>query len=112
MRGTCKLVLIGLLALTACGGGRPDAADSTEPAEASEAPRDDRPSEYADAPSHDGKKGSGWRWKGRRQDCFFVANNECFEVRIDACRAAGCGKERCRDKSGTAPVQVRCAEED
>jgi hypothetical protein len=57
--------------------------------------------------SEEGKSWGGWRWKGKRDDCFFVHGNQCFDQLAAACKAAGCGEDSCtHDKA--APANVSC----
>lgn len=88
--------LAPLLALPACGGGSESADTETGRADRNEKPV-----------SEQGKKWSGWRWKGKRQDCFFLVGNECHSSLDAACKAAGCKKSTCvHDES--APAKVSC----
>jgi hypothetical protein len=57
-------------------------------------------------PSDD--KGNGWRWKGKRDHCYYVFENRCFEDKKAACEAAGCPVASCQADSG-APAKIRCA---
>ena len=57
--------------------------------------------------SSEGKKWSGWRWKGKRNDCFYVYKNQCFDSKRSACKAAGCNTSDCRTKGG-GPAEVSC----
>lgn len=95
-----RIVLIAFLALTSCGGGASETSDSSSADEGKPA-RGEKP-----VPEQ-GKKWSGWRWKGKRQDCFFKVGNECHSSLEAACKAAGCGKSSCvHDDS--APARVSC----
>jgi hypothetical protein len=105
MRHAGKLALLAvfLVSAIACGGSSSESDRSREV---------ERAAKPEPAPlSETGKKWGGWRWKGKRQECFYVVDNECFATKKSACRAAGCGPERCREKDGTAPVKVRCKPE-
>jgi len=99
---------IGFFLLTAaflplsCGGS--SASDTAEP-EARGA-KDGGSAE--DQPVGDGKGGGGWRWKGKRSDCFFRHHNRCFDKLEAACRAAGCEESRCKHDDA-APAVVSCA---
>jgi hypothetical protein len=73
-----------------------------------ERPRAAEPEEDSAPVSEEGKKWGGWRWKGKRDDCFYIHDNECFADKKAACRAAGCGESRCKEKANTAPIKVRC----
>jgi hypothetical protein len=93
------LVVFLALAASACGGGS-ESADTTS---SDEARRKEKPV------PEEGKKWSGWRWKGSRQDCFFKVENECHSSLDAACKAAGCKKSTCvHDES--APANVSCEE--
>lgn len=60
-----------------------------------------------DASSSHGKKWGGWRWKGKRNDCFFKYKNTCYPSMAKACKAARCPKADCvHDDS--APAKVKC----
>lgn len=60
-----------------------------------------------DGPSAKGKKWGGWRYQGRRDDCFFLVKRKCFDKRDDACAAARCGQKQCVIEGG-GPATVRC----
>jgi hypothetical protein len=55
----------------------------------------------------EGKKWGGWRWRGRREDCFFLHKNACFPSLELACKDAGCSKKTCT-YDGKAPPHVTC----
>ena len=57
--------------------------------------------------SEDGKRWGGWRWKGKREDCFFVHDNQCFATLEEACKAAKCKMADCVQDDG-APAKVSC----
>jgi hypothetical protein len=57
--------------------------------------------------SEHGKKWGGWRWKGKREDCFYVHKNQCHASLEEACRAAKCKKADCVHDDG-APAKVSC----
>jgi len=87
---------IGLAAApSGCGGGQ--SSETASPPE----PEDDK------EVSERGKKWGGWRWKGKRDNCFFIHDNECYAERKAACRAAGCGEKDCEHDDG-APAKVSC----
>jgi hypothetical protein len=92
-------LLFGVLALTACGGGAGESTDTSSTDDAR--PRKEKPV------AEQGKEWSGWRWKGKRQDCFFKVGNECHSSLEAACKAAGCGKSSCVHDDG-APARVSC----
>jgi hypothetical protein len=60
-----------------------------------------------DAVSEEGKSWGGWRWKGDRDDCFYVFKNKCFDSKSRACEAADCGSGKCNVEEG-APSKVKC----
>src|SRR5262249_18440087 len=77
-----------LLAAWILGGcGAKDGDESTMPSSDAEQEKPDPKKE---------KTWGGWRWKGKRQDCFFVYRNQCFDSKARACKAAGCGEENCQ----------------
>lgn len=58
--------------------------------------------------SAEGKKWGGWRWKGKRDRCFFIHESRCFDSKKAACAAAKCGKDECVIDD-SAPAKVSCA---
>jgi len=102
VRIACPLqgfVLVAFLALTACGGGAGESSDVSSAPEGKAHKEKPVPEQ--------GKQWSGWRWKGKRQDCFFKVGNECHSSLEAACKAAGCAKSSCvHDDS--APAVVSC----
>lgn len=52
-------------------------------------------------------KWSGWRWRGKRGNCYYVFGNRCFKRRKKACKAAGCKVSRCK-LDDSAPAKVSC----
>ncbi len=58
--------------------------------------------------SENGKRWGGWRWKGKRNRCYYIVGNRCFETEAEACKAAGCKAKGCRTDD-SAPIQVSCA---
>jgi hypothetical protein len=94
-RLTQSLLLLFLFALAACGGGNQGGGAEEEP-EDKEKPVSDQ-----------GKRWGGWRWKGKRNDCFFLYKNECYSSLEAACKQARCSVDDCvHDES--APAKVRC----
>ena len=90
------------LAIVACAGA------DIEPASPDDVAARGERQDYEDVPD---EERSRWRWQGRRQDCFFVYDNECFGYLDEACLAAGCEEEVCtHDES--APANVTCPDED
>ena len=93
-----RIAFIALLILAACGGGGSEGGST--PGETESAGKEKPVTEQ-------GKKWSGWRWKGRRDDCFFLYRNECYSSLADACQAAGCKKPDC-EHDESAPAKVSC----
>jgi hypothetical protein len=55
-----------------------------------------------------GKKWSGWRYQGNRDDCFFVVGRHCYKTRAEACDAASCDSpKKCAVEEG-GPSIVSC----
>jgi len=94
---------LSLLA-TGCGSNTSKPAGTPEK-KSTAAHREHAPDK--DAVSEKGKKWGGWRWKGDREDCFYVVGNKCFAKERNACAAAKCGKSACLVKPG-APAKVSC----
>ena len=94
-----RLLLLGCLvgAFAACSGN--GKGESTGPGADDVAANDPAPPE--------GKDWGGWRWKGKRDDCFFKVGNKCFDSRAQACKAAGCKGDTC-EHDGSAPANVTC----
>lgn len=93
---------IAAIAAVACAGSDFEPA-SPEDVEA----RGDR-QDYDDAAEDDQ---SGWQWRGSRQDCFYVYDNECFSQREEACLAAGCEESACTHDDA-APAKVSCPDDE
>lgn len=95
-----KLARVVLLAVclgiaAGCGGSSPDSAKKPDKAGEDE------------QLSSEGKSWGGWRWKGKRNDCFFLYENECFSSMKKACRRAKCGDAGC-EHDDSAPAKVSC----
>lgn len=99
------LVLAFGVVLGACGEGTP-AAGPKAPRTAAERARTEKEPPEARV-SDQGKKWGGWRYQGRRDDCFFLVKRRCFDKRADACAAARCGTRQCVVEGG-GPATVRC----
>jgi hypothetical protein len=95
-----RLAALWLLLVCACGGSNP--GEGSEPAD------DQEEVKPAERPSAEGKQWGGWRWKGKRDDCFFVVKNKCFDNQAEACAAAGCDEDRCK-LTGGGPAKVSCS---
>jgi hypothetical protein len=99
--------------ISGCGEAphaRPVVADHDRPAshEAADRARAEAKAAGEDPVSDDGKHWGGWRYKGDRDDCFFIVGRRCFTDQKQACAAAACPKGRCR-LDGAGPASVTCA---
>ncbi len=54
-----------------------------------------------------GKRWGGWRWRGKRDSCFFVYKNRCYSDKSRACAVAKCGPRKCKHKGG-GPAEIYC----
>lgn len=55
-----------------------------------------------------GKKWSGWRYTGDRDNCSYVVGRHCYKTQASACEAAGCAAKKC-EVDGGGPAVVSCA---
>jgi hypothetical protein len=92
--------------VVACGGSQGGETDSGREKKAKKKKHREHPPDK-DAVSEKGKSWGGWRWKGKRDDCFYVVDNKCFDTKKQACMAAKCGGKACTVKKG-APSKVSC----
>jgi hypothetical protein len=91
---TLALAAAPLVGSSACGSSKPGENEAAAAA-------DEEPV------SEHGKKWGGWRWKGKRNDCFFLVDNACHDTFEGACKAAKCKESEClHDES--APAVVSC----
>lgn len=99
-----RMISLGLAAALAlgCGGDPPRSGDPTTAKEKQR--REAAAAGETTAPS---TKGSGWRYTGDRDECFFVVGRRCFKTQAAACTAARCGSKKC-EASGGGPVTVSC----
>jgi hypothetical protein len=103
-------LLVGPLSIGsagACGGGQTGVSDEDRTDKTRKKKKHRKHAPDKEAISEDGKSWGGWRWKGDRDDCFYVFKNKCFESKSRACEAAKCGSGECSVKSG-APSKVTC----
>lgn len=98
-----------LLGALACGGASSNKAseDEGDDDESGDAGPTTKRKKMERPVSEEGKKWGGWRWKGKREDCFFMHKNQCFATLEEACRAAKCKKAECVHDEG-APAKVSC----
>lgn len=103
LRGVALVSMLLALGLTGC---KDKGAATAPPAGDGDALTEvDQPR----VPDNTNRKGTGegWRWKGEREHCRFLVDNECFKVREDACSAADCPGSACF-VSSAIPAQVTC----
>lgn len=105
-RAILLVFVVATAPATGCAGAQK--TDEAESPKKNEKAKRDHPVDE-DAVSEEGKQWGGWRWKGKRAECYYVFNNRCFETRAAACKVASCGKADCRVKAG-APAKISCAE--
>ena len=98
--GMKTLAVVLLLAL-GCAGTK---VDPDEPQTAAEKQRRDA-IKNGTADSDNGKWG-GWRYKGDRDDCFYVVGRNCFKTEKAACNSTKC-KVECKVVGG-GPATVSC----
>jgi hypothetical protein len=95
-----------LAALISCGGSSSSGGGRSGETAAARAKREHAESGEEEA-SGKGKAWGGWRYKGSRDECFFVVGRTCFTEEAAACKAAKCKKGRCRVDGG-GPAVVSC----
>ena len=88
----------------ACGSAQ---VDPDEPQTAAEKQR--REAEKKGELDKDGGKWGGWRYKGDRNDCFFVVGRVCYKTEKAACNAAKCKAAASCQVVGGGPATVSCA---
>lgn len=104
--GSALLVVFGLVG--GCGGGEVTARKGAKKPQTAAARARAEKAESTEEPVDDkGKKWGGWRYQGKRDDCFFLVKRKCYDNRADACSAARCGKRQCIVDGG-GPATVRC----
>lgn len=89
-----------VIMLAACGG----ASSENEPQTAKEK----QALEATEKDDENTKKWSGWRYKGERNDCFYVVGRACFKTEQQACAKAACKAPKKCDVSGAGPATVTC----
>ncbi len=99
-------MVVLLFLVVGCGGPSRQQVEPGEPQTAKE-------KQYAEAKASgdmdDGdSKWGKWRYTGDRKECFFVAGRKCFKTEAAACKAASCGKTKCKS-SGAGPATVSCS---
>ncbi len=99
----CTLLAIGLL--SGCGPATP--TKSSGPKTAAEKQREEFEAQGGDEGGGSGKWGA-WKYKGERDDCFYVLGAECFKTEEAACKAAACKDGLTCSTTGGGPVVVEC----
>lgn len=99
------LCSFSLALVVSCGPAQKDTA-TTEPEHIPPKPRQQKYQDK-DGVSEKGKQWGGWRYQGKREDCFFKLERQCFATKAEACKAAGCSGKSCQGDS-SAPVNVSC----
>jgi hypothetical protein len=87
-------------ALFAGACGSPPPAPSNGPKTAVEKQRLEAKVDEPKMQPPKGKKWSGWRYTGDRDNCFYVVGRRCFKARASACEAADCGAKKCEVDGG------------
>jgi hypothetical protein len=97
-------VLVALVALVfgSCG---PYSSEPAGPRTAAERAAAERAAS-TEEPVPEGKAWGGWRYQGKRDDCFYVVERECFATLAEACEATTC--EHGCDSRGAGPAIVHC----
>jgi hypothetical protein len=80
------MLLAGCFIWLHCGGQTEAVSQTTAPVTQKRAKAKSGAYESASPPK--GKNWSGWRYKGKRQDCFFRVDKQCFDSKAKACKAA------------------------
>ena len=97
-RPGCLLLVLSM----ACAGPKPD---PNEPQTAREKQlREAKAKGELDSPTG---KWAGWRYRGDRDDCFYVVGRSCFRSKKVACGAAHCPMDRCQVIGG-GPATLQC----
>ncbi len=99
-------LLLGLGLGAGCGEST-SATGARTPTTAGERARAEQAAGDDDQVSAKDKRWGGWRYQGRRDDCFFLVKRRCYDKRAEACAAARCGKKQCAIEGG-GPATVRC----
>lgn len=90
-----------------CGGSQSAASDEPTTAKAKQL-REAQASGEVDAGGARTRHWGGWRFKGSRDDCFFIVGAKCFKTDGAACQAARCAAPKRCTVVGAAPAQVSC----
>jgi hypothetical protein len=99
-----RLWLLVLL-VAACSGSSSKAGSGHTAAERARSEQAASGEKDMDVPK--GGSWGGWRYQGSTDSCFFVVGRKCFEEETAACRAAKCGKKKCKVEGG-GPATISC----
>jgi hypothetical protein len=104
-----RSVVLLLLAVVACGG---PSGPRGEGKTAAERARNEHKASGEEPVDDKGKQWGGWRYRGSRDECFYVVGRTCFTDVDDACKAAKCkngkkGAKACK-VTGGGPATVSC----
>lgn len=106
-----RLCLPLLVVALGCGGGNQSRKNSDGPTTAREKQLlEAEKTGDIDPESRGGKSWGRWRYKGDRDNCFFLVGAKCFKTEQAACKAARCGEGSECKAVGAAPATVSCAE--
>ena len=99
---------LALICGPGCGGKNTTATASEAKSSTTQVPPAAEDDDSAALDGSKGKKWKSWRWKGKRDLCYFVVDNQCFPDEESACKAAAC-ESGCAVGEG-APAKVTCKE--
>lgn len=105
MRRAVLLLVTSVVLAGGCGSSNGPAVEASTAAERA---RLEHAAAQEEEVSDDGKQWGGWRYRGSRDECFFVVGRTCFKEEKAACKAAKCGKGKCKVEGG-GPATVSCA---
>jgi len=98
------VAFVASVCVLSCGGSReqpPKTAGKSRASAIKRTKADKQPVSEA------GKRWGGWRWRGKRDTCFFVFRNHCFSSKKRACSVAKCGARKCKHRGG-GPAEIYC----
>lgn len=100
-----RAALVVAALLVGCGSnkrrvekGEPQTAREKQMLEAKKSGDIDKPS----------PKWGKWRYRGDRNNCFYVVGARCFKTKNSACQAARCKAPKSCNYEGAGPATVSC----